>query len=74
MVPKRSSTSVSNYRQLSPNALCSLSVALGYSSDDATCETPYIKYILSQYPGKGTVDDYVRLFVKSVEYFTGMGT
>ncbi|KAF2787607.1 hypothetical protein K505DRAFT_123857 [Melanomma pulvis-pyrius CBS 109.77] len=70
MAIKRSSTTISSYRQLSPDALQSLAVALGYGPDCKNGdETPYIKYILSQYPGKGTLDDYVQLFVKVVEHF-----
>jgi hypothetical protein len=45
---------------------------LGYASgSEKTGEVPYIEYILAQWPGKGTLDDFVRLFVATVEYFTG---
>jgi hypothetical protein len=72
MAPKRSSTTVSTYRRLSPELLESLATALGYVVDPGNAfETPYITYILSQWPGKGTLDDYVQLFVKVVEHFTG---
>jgi hypothetical protein len=72
MTPKRSSTTLSSYRQLSPDALQNLTIALGYGLDcNSEVETPYVKYILAQYPGKATLDDYVRLFVKVVEHFTG---
>ncbi|KAL6408716.1 hypothetical protein AUP68_07662 [Ilyonectria robusta] len=70
MAPKRSSTTVSEYRQLSPNLLGRLATVLGYTLESGeTCETPYIRYILGQWPGEGTLDEYVRLVVNIIEYF-----
>ncbi|KAH6961933.1 hypothetical protein BKA56DRAFT_598114 [Ilyonectria sp. MPI-CAGE-AT-0026] len=70
MAPKRSSTTVSGYRQLSPNLLHRLATVLGYLLESGeACETPYIRYILGQWPGEGTLDEYVRLVVNIIEYF-----
>ncbi|KAF2471937.1 uncharacterized protein BDR25DRAFT_353708 [Lindgomyces ingoldianus] len=66
----QTSATVSSYRQPSLDMLHDLSVVIGYAQE-ATGKDPYIKYILSQFPGKGTLDDYVQLFVEAVEHFTG---
>ncbi|KAH7377263.1 hypothetical protein BKA66DRAFT_443302 [Pyrenochaeta sp. MPI-SDFR-AT-0127] len=71
MAPKRSSTTISTYRQLSTKSRYDLAIALGYAVKlGEACETPHIKDILSHWPGKGTLDEYVQLFIKIVEYFT----
>jgi hypothetical protein len=70
MAPKRSSTTVSAHRQLAPELRDDLANALGYAVDSEKAgESPYIEYILGQWPGKGTLDEYVRLFIKIVGYF-----
>lgn len=71
MAPKRSSTTILTYRHLSPKVQHDLAIALGYTTElGEVCETPYIKEILGHWPGKGTLDDYIRLFVNIIEYFT----
>lgn len=71
MAPKRSSTTISRYRQLSPKLRDDLAAALGYAVEsEETYETPYINYILSQWPGEGTRDEYIRIVIKIIAYFT----
>lgn len=71
MAPKRATTTIPIHRQLSPDSQSRLAIALGYNvTPGEACETPYMKAILSHWPGKGTLDQYVQLFVQTIEYFT----
>jgi hypothetical protein len=59
----------------SPALLRTLVVALGFPPDSKdSSETAYVNYILACWPGKGTIDDYVGLFIDVVGHFTGMAT
>jgi hypothetical protein len=71
MAPKRSSTTISGYRKLSAKLQDDLAIALGYAVEDGkTYEMPYIDYILGQWPGEGNLDEYIRLIIKIITYFT----
>jgi hypothetical protein len=71
MAPKRSTTTVSAPYELSPRLRNDLAIALGYAVESgAICETAYIEDILGHWPGVGTLDEYVKLLVKIIKFFT----
>jgi hypothetical protein len=68
---KGSSTKIPADRQLSPKSRHTLATVLGYLVKPGDeCEIPHIADILSHWPGKGTLDEYVQLFVQVVTHFT----